>query len=558
MTFTATYSPEDNKLRLYASTRLDKELYERVRAAGFIWAPRQELFVALAWNPEREDLLLELAGEIGDEDKSLVERQEERAERFQEYRESRIEDAENAREAVARISDGIPMGQPILIGHHSEKHARKDAERIENGMRRAVKMWETAEYWKQRAKGAIRHAKYKELPAVRARRIKGIESDIRSYRARFTPADNPPHVIMQEGYGNSDGVKVPHVWCAPRGGRGGSWVKASSLPALEAYYSRWIRHCENRLEYERAMLADSGGTNADQVRPEVGGACKAWCSWRGGYSTIRKVNKVSVTLLDNWGNGGQDFTRTIPFDKLTGLMTRAQVDALREAGKLLGETPRGFHLSQTREEFDEREKREAEPQRFASEPIEHQEQFEGMKESLRAGVQVTSANQLFPTPPNLAARMVEMAEIEDGSEVLEPSAGTGRILDALINDNQTDWKTGKIKRLVAVETNTKLAHALRTQYACADVTEADFLTCNGNLGKFDRILMNPPFENGSDIKHIKHAVAMLKPGGRLVAICANGPRQTEQLKPLASEWEDLPAGTFDGTGVRAALLTIEA
>ena len=27
MTYTATYSPKDNKLRLYSSTRLDRELY---------------------------------------------------------------------------------------------------------------------------------------------------------------------------------------------------------------------------------------------------------------------------------------------------------------------------------------------------------------------------------------------------------------------------------------------------------------------------------------------------------------------------------------------------
>jgi len=46
MTYTATYSPEDNKLRLYSSTRLDRELYARVRSAGFIYAPKQELFVA--------------------------------------------------------------------------------------------------------------------------------------------------------------------------------------------------------------------------------------------------------------------------------------------------------------------------------------------------------------------------------------------------------------------------------------------------------------------------------------------------------------------------------
>ena len=74
MDYTATYSPEDNKLRLYASARLDAETYARVKAAGFSWAPKQDLFVAPMWTPEREDLLEELAGEIEDEDKSLVDR----------------------------------------------------------------------------------------------------------------------------------------------------------------------------------------------------------------------------------------------------------------------------------------------------------------------------------------------------------------------------------------------------------------------------------------------------------------------------------------------------
>jgi hypothetical protein len=60
---TATYSPEDNKLRLYVPPRLPREVYDRVRAAGFIWAPKQELFVAPVWTPEREDLLTELCGD---------------------------------------------------------------------------------------------------------------------------------------------------------------------------------------------------------------------------------------------------------------------------------------------------------------------------------------------------------------------------------------------------------------------------------------------------------------------------------------------------------------
>ncbi len=77
--YRATYSPDDNKLRLYAASRLDPETYKKVHDAGFRWAPRQALFVAPAWTPGREDVLLSLAGEIEDEDSTLAERQEARA-----------------------------------------------------------------------------------------------------------------------------------------------------------------------------------------------------------------------------------------------------------------------------------------------------------------------------------------------------------------------------------------------------------------------------------------------------------------------------------------------
>jgi len=126
----ATYSPEDNKIRFYPDSRLSKEDYERAKAHGFKWAPKQELFVAPMWTPDREDLMLEWCGELGDEDKSLVERQEERADRFRDYSANRAEDADQARKGVSAIADNIPLGQPILVGHHSERRARRDAEKI--------------------------------------------------------------------------------------------------------------------------------------------------------------------------------------------------------------------------------------------------------------------------------------------------------------------------------------------------------------------------------------------------------------------------------------------
>jgi len=71
--------------------------------------------------------------------------------------------------------------------------------------------------------------------------------------------------------------------------------------------------------------------------------------------------------------------------------------------------------------------------------------------------------------------------------------------------------------------------------------------------------MNPPFDHGSDIEHIRHAYRMLSPGGRLVAICANGPRQQEELGEICSAWIDLPTGSFkeQSTHVSTAIVVIE-
>ncbi len=372
MDLTATYSPEDNKLRLYSTTRLDAETYSRVKAAGFSWAPRQQLFMAPQWTPYRADLLMELCGSIEDEDTSLVQRSMERAERFENYSESRAKDAEQARKRVDSIVEHIPFGQPILVGHHSEKRARKDAERIDQGMRKSIKMWDTSEYWTRRAESAIATAKYKERPDVRTRRIRKLEAEQRkmertkSKSERRIKAWRKPGLTMEmaaniasedSGYflsasERTDGKTWPvSLWDVTQG-------RYEPQPTVEeiagrairnhertiAWADRWLDHYANRLTYERTMLAADGGIAADKTRPEVGGACKCWASPYGGWSLIQKVNKVSVTVLDNWGNGGRDFTRTIPFDKLTAMMSRAEVETARQEGRLVGECPRGFHL----------------------------------------------------------------------------------------------------------------------------------------------------------------------------------------------------------------------
>jgi hypothetical protein len=236
-------------------------------------------------------------------------------------------------------------------------------------------MWDTSKYWTTRAEVAIQHAKYKELPAVRARRIKGLESDERKYAKYLKGYERGLKAWSKEGLTKDEAlVAAGHSdFRMPRkeGDRPDFHQNPSASDALSNSYpnlyaprtleevveralvhcrssirwaQRWIEHTQNRLTYERAMLAADGGIEADKNKPEVGGACKCWASPRGGWSTIQKVNKGSVTVRDNWGNGGADFTRNIPFDKLNAVMSRAEVEAAREAGLLAGECPRGFFL----------------------------------------------------------------------------------------------------------------------------------------------------------------------------------------------------------------------
>ena len=65
-------------------------------------------------------------------------RRERRAERRDEWAESRRTKEASAFGGAQRLADAIPLGQPILVGHHSEKRARRDQERIHNGMMRGI------------------------------------------------------------------------------------------------------------------------------------------------------------------------------------------------------------------------------------------------------------------------------------------------------------------------------------------------------------------------------------------------------------------------------------
>ncbi|WP_261658231.1 class I SAM-dependent methyltransferase, partial [Erwinia mallotivora] len=131
----------------------------------------------------------------------------------------------------------------------------------------------------------------------------------------------------------------------------------------------------------------------------------------------------------------------------------------------------------------------------------------------------------------------------------EPSAGTGAILRAVL-----DAAPGI--SCEAVEMHIALARQLATAFPAVPVHNQDFLHWSPET-RYSLIVMNPPFRNGADIRHIRHAQSLLAPGGRLVAVCAAGSRQQRDLLPDAVHSERLPRGAFAYTDVATMIVRID-
>lgn len=181
---------------------------------------------------------------------------------------------------------------------------------------------------------------------------------------------------------------------------------------------------------------------------------------------------------------------------------------------------------------------------------------DAVEQAIQTGVVISAKKQFdfFQTPPHLAERMVELADVTPGLRVLEPSAGRGRILDALPRGIE----------LETVELNPDNRRVL-IQRGTAPVHD-DFMTFEP-CSPYDAVVANPPFSEQQDIKHINRMFDMLKPGGRLVSVASQSilyrsNRLTvefrQRLEGLGGRIELLPDNTFidEGTQVRTCLVIL--
>jgi predicted RNA methylase len=163
----------------------------------------------------------------------------------------------------------------------------------------------------------------------------------------------------------------------------------------------------------------------------------------------------------------------------------------------------------------------------------------------------------FPSPPAVVARLMELADVQNGMRVLEPSAGKGAIAYACADAGAT------VDCFELMEANFV---ALAGDMRLGSVRHMDFLA-QAPEASYDRVVMNPPFAKQADIRHVLHALRFLKPGGLLVSVMAasvafRNNKLAQDFRDLIRERggdiEALPEGAFkaSGTMVRSVIVTI--
>lgn len=163
--------------------------------------------------------------------------------------------------------------------------------------------------------------------------------------------------------------------------------------------------------------------------------------------------------------------------------------------------------------------------------------------------------QFFETPPTVAHKLVDYAQLKPNMSVLEPSAGKGAIVRQIM--------AAGVKNVSACESWDKNITALKK--TGVNIIASDFLKLGGHT--FDRVIANPPFTRGQEIMHVQKMVSVTAPGGRVVSVMTPGwtfrmdhlyATFRSKMEALGADWYELPDDSFasSGTNVKVGIIVI--
>ncbi|SDL75803.1 Methyltransferase small domain-containing protein [Nonomuraea maritima] len=436
--------------------------------------------------------------EIDDEFRDRAQVLEDKADRLEDRRdalERKVERhagaAASAHERASQLSERFAGGQPILVGHHSEPGARRDREKMHAAMRKSVDEDKAAHEVARRASAVGSQMRRSATPAVTARRIKTAEAELRKIQKAL------------------DGHERRHLDHA-----GEPYYIEVHKPATGDYRERLLARkaqLENQLQYDRAQLdaAVEAGQYVEwgKHNVHVGDVVRYW-----GLQprTVVKVNKVTVSV-----ESGYSWPDKVKFTEIRAVECPHE-DTIFPAAKPKSDSPAPPPPP-------------APARRTVQAPRLDVAELAAKIET--AALEVPRGLETFFSTPMVVERVIEAAEIRPGMTVLEPSAGRGALVKAAA-------LAGALA-VHCVELYAPFAPDLLDMDAVADVTSGDFLQVEPDNYpyRFDRVVMNPPFSKGQDIRHVTHALRFLKPGGRLVAVMSNG--VAHHVANVAKEFREL-------------------
>lgn len=145
------------------------------------------------------------------------------------------------------------------------------------------------------------------------------------------------------------------------------------------------------------------------------------------------------------------------------------------------------------------------------------------------------SHQFYPTPKHIAEELQKY--IPESGTILEPSAGTGRLINGI--------NTDRVTCLDIAELHCVILRAKGFNANCNDFLKYD------ESNKFDCIVMNPPYSKQRALLHIDKAKRHLNENGFILAIIPTG--------KIAQEMEVLKGfkGGFDNTSINTSLVKIK-
>ena len=154
--------------------RADDTTIAQLKANGWRWSRYRE-----QWRNNRRNAPMSIAVAVTVTDGGACDYASERADRLEQRADCHYDRFQTQHARANAIASMIPMGQPIMIGHHSERRHRRDLARIDRAERTAFAELGESERLRGSAESSARHQAYKATAPAMAKRLDRLQTEER-------------------------------------------------------------------------------------------------------------------------------------------------------------------------------------------------------------------------------------------------------------------------------------------------------------------------------------------------------------------------------------------